>query len=364
VKKKDAHVEIRAVARPFQQGQLQLQSKKMDANAEICASAPEFHWKPARLESKRKDGHAKITAVVSDLQQGLSRKRVTLQRPHKLSGAKCAECKQFDLCEYDESDGQSYCRRCWAEYMADRGDIAVEVADKRVCSSNCVSDASNAQAAGTGCAASKQQPRQMPAFASAAHLRTLLDAPAQAPQSAASSSSAAAHLGTLLDVPAQAPQSAASLSSAPKATAASREVSKGEPLRLEEAIASEVSKLNSQIDLLEGKLQSADEEFERTKLERDVQVADLKAELAGKTRELEDQISELNAKIVQAMADKKQTEENLQSIRDRSRCQIEDLPVANKARKLEISRNALREELDKLLLKRAEVNSWRAGNQR
>lgn len=278
------------------------------------------------------DAAVKVNACVPLSRQGLSRRRFVLERPVRISSAKCAECQQIDLCEYDDTDGQTYCRRCWVQYMAEGGDVAVDIVPKRICSNNHMWGADDAQASGAGCGASKT-PNQIPVFA--AHLRTLLDDPVQPPQSAASSSFS----GT-------------------KPSAAPREVSKDEPVRLEEAIVSEVSKLNCQIDLLQGKLKTADEEFARTASERDLQVADLKAQLACKTRVLEDEIGELSAKIVQAMADKKQTEETLQSIRDDSRCQIENLPAANKAKTLEISRNSIREELDKLLLKRAEVNSW------
>jgi len=130
---------------------------------------------------------------------------------------------------------------------------------------------------------------------------------------------------------------------------------------MEDAMASELSKLHSQIGALEGKLKSEDDKFGKARLARDTKIAEVKDKLVAKTSLLEDRISQLNATITQAVADKKHAEQELQNTRDGLKCEIDNLPEVDDANKLEISRDSIQAELDKVLVKRAEVNSWLAG---
>jgi len=246
----------------------------------------------------------------------------------------CAECRRFDSCQYDQTDGQSYCTRCWAEYLAQGKGTASDCTAKRICSNNRVL-ANGGERAGPVSPAQIKPFAQRPAFISLEHLRSLLEVPSE--------------------------PSSLAVSASPQASANGRELAISQPERMEDAMASELSKLHSQIGALEGKLKSEDDKFGKARLARDTKIAEVKDKLVAKTSLLEDRISQLNATITQAVADKKHAEQELQNTRDGLKCEIDNLPEVDDANKLEISRDSIQAELDKVLVKRAEVNSWLAG---
>lgn len=279
--------------------------------------------------------HADTTrALLPDIERCQTLRRFEAEQLSQLPAWRiCAECGRFDTCQYDQIDGHSYCTRCWVEYLTQGGSIPSDCTSKRICSNSRVHTNGGEP---SGAAAQIEHVAQRQGLISSGHLRSILDVPSHP----ASSSSALAY---------------------PQAAATCKEDAKSQPERMEDAMGSELSKLNSQIGSLEGKLKLEDDKFDKAKLARDTKIAEVKDKLVAKTNLLEDRISQLNAKIVQAVADKRHAEEELQNARDRSKCEIESLPEVDDANKLEISRGSIQAELDKMLVKRAEVNSWLAG---
>lgn len=73
------------------------------------------------------------------------------------------------------------------------------------------------------------------------------------------------------------------------------------------------------------------------------------------------EVASWDTKVLEAKADKKRTEESLHATKEQFQRNIEEITEVQELKRLELHRNFLRDELEKLFLKRAEVTSWEVG---